>query len=166
MQTAPTAANYRDNDAELVLGAAITSNFRGDLAVNSAVHAHDDVRSLMTPTRQILRRYTDLPALLYLLSNRRITLLYPTSWHHTNDAYYLLKYKEKKNLKTVLALCLTADDETYHHWRIFSHGSSGVCISFDRAALLGALKRVPGMTSREVGYLRVGEARTRGALSH
>ena len=66
----------------------------------------------------VLRRYTDLPALLYLLRTRSITLLDPSSWDDKNDSYYLEKYKEKKSLQTVLALCLSTAEETYHHWRV------------------------------------------------
>jgi len=112
-------------------------------------------------SHEVLRRYTDLPALLYLLRHKKITLLDPKSWDDTNDSYYLLKYKEKKALKTVLALCLTGAEETYHHWRIFSHGSAGVCLNFDRPALIEALTAVRGMALRDVTYRKVREARNR-----
>ena len=108
---------------------------------------------------EALRRYTDLPALLYLLKHRRITLLDPGTWDDTNDSYYLLKYKERKQLKSVLALCMTQADETYHHWRVFSHGSAGVCISFHRDKLLASLRSQPGMIVKKVGYRKVREAR-------
>jgi hypothetical protein len=70
-----------------------------------------------TASPQVLRRYPDIP-LLYLLHSQSITLLDPASWDDTNDSYFLLKYKLKKNLQSVLALCLTQTDETYHHWHI------------------------------------------------
>ena len=53
-----------------------------------------------------LRRYTDLTALMYLLHKRKITLLDPASWDDKNDSHYLAQYKEKRKLKSVLALCL------------------------------------------------------------
>jgi hypothetical protein len=109
-------------------------------------------------TNNILRRYTDLPALLYLLKHRQVTLLDPASWDDTNDSHYLLKYKERKALKSVLALCLTRADETYHHWRTFSHGSSGVCITFHRDRLINALG-AKGVVVRDVKYRKVREAR-------
>jgi len=86
-----------------------------------------------------LRRYTHLPALLYMLNERKITLLSPATWDDTNDSHYLLRYKEKKKLKTVLALCFSQSDETYHHWRIFSGSAAGVCIRFDQDSLRDAL---------------------------
>ena len=76
-----------------------------------------------------LRRYTDLTALIYLLHKRKITLLDPASWDDKNDSHYLTQYKEKRKLKSVLALCLMQSDERYHHWSVFTPGPSGVCIA-------------------------------------
>lgn len=112
---------------------------------------------------EVLRRYTDLPSLLYLLRHRKITLLDPSSWDDTNDSYYLLKYKEKRKLKSVLALCMTMADETYHHWRIFSHGSGGVCISFHREKIIDALSSEPGVHVKEVTYRKIREANRRAS---
>jgi hypothetical protein len=109
----------------------------------------------------VLRRYTDLPSLLHLLGGKRLTLLDPRTWDDTNDSYYLLKYKEKKSLKTLLALCLTQAEETYHHWRVFSQGSSGVCIHFNRRVFVDTLLRHRGMTVRAVEYRRVRDVRRR-----
>src|SRR5712691_8091529 len=100
-----------------------------------------------------LRRYTDIPALIYLLSVRQITLLDPQSWDDKNDSHYLRLYREKKNLKTVLAVCFAQASETYHHWRVFAPGSSGICICFKRADLLAAVKRRVGLLHRDVDYL-------------
>jgi hypothetical protein len=104
---------------------------------------------------ETVRRYTDLPALLHLLKHRRITLLDPATWDDTNDSYYLLKYKEKRKLKSVLALCLTQAAETYHHWRVFSHGPSGVCIDFHKAELIAALESETGVSVRPVDYRKM-----------
>lgn len=106
-----------------------------------------------------LRRYTDLPALLHMLASSQITLLDPKSWDDLNDAYYLSHYKERKQLKSVLALCFSQVPETYHHWHVFSKGPAGVCIVFDGAALLDALKEQPGVSTRTVEYLTLNEAK-------
>ena len=90
-----------------------------------------------------------------MLTHHCITLLDPATWDDTNDSYYLLRYKEKRGLKTVLALCLTEADETYHHWRIFSHGPAGVCIDFHRADLIAALRREAGVTVKQVEYRKI-----------
>ena len=106
-----------------------------------------------------LRRYTDLPSLVYLLTERKLTLLDPQSWDDRNDSYYLGLYRDKKKLKTVLALCFSQADETYHHWRVFASGSSGVCIRFRRQELLRKLRRKPGIKTRTVRYLTLEEIR-------
>jgi hypothetical protein len=106
-----------------------------------------------------LRRYTNLPALLHILRSRTITLLDPKSWDDQNDSYYMALYKEKKSLKSVLALCFASVPETYHHWHVFSGGSAGVCIVFDRKALIEAVSSRMGTTCREVRYLTIASAR-------
>jgi len=83
-----------------------------------------------------LRRYTDIPALIYMLRKGKLTLLNPASWDDRNDSHYISLYKEKKQLGAVLALCFTEAGETYHHWRVFSSGTSGVCIRFNKTRLL------------------------------
>jgi len=106
-----------------------------------------------------LRRYTDLPAVLRLLTDKQLTLLDPKSWDDRNDSFYMSIYKERKKLKTVLALCFSQSPETYHHWRVFSNGSAGVCIVFDRAKILKALGKVPGLSTNTVSYFTLKKAR-------
>lgn len=106
-----------------------------------------------------LRRYTDIPALTYLLTKRKITLLDPKSWDDGNDSHYLSLYKKRKNLKSLLALCFTDADETYHHWRVFAGGTGGVCIRFDRASLLDAVKKHAGIRFEKVRYPTIPELR-------
>jgi hypothetical protein len=113
----------------------------------------------MTKLREHLRRYTDIPALIYLLREKKITLLDPETWDDKNDSYFLRLYREKKNLGSVLALCFTQVTETYHHWRVFANGSSGVCISFRRKQLLEALRRQPGLRSEPVKYVKLNDMR-------
>ena len=109
-----------------------------------------------------LRRYTDLPALLHILATKQITLLDPKTWDDRNDSYFMALYKERKNLKTVLALCFSQTAETYHHWRVFSNGPAGVCIEFDRAALLKAMRRVAGVKTQGIDYLTLKQAKAKG----
>ncbi|WP_394781924.1 hypothetical protein [Undibacterium sp.] len=106
---------------------------------------------------QYLRRYTDLPALLYLLKEKKITLLDPASWDDSNDSHYLSRYKEKKGLSSVLAVCFSQADETYHHWRVFSGSASGICIRFKREPLLRALHKQQGVMLGEVNYMTLAE---------
>jgi hypothetical protein len=104
-------------------------------------------------TDEILRRYTQLPALIYALTESKITLLDPRTWDDKNDSYFLEQYQQKRKLKSVLALCFSMDSETYHHWNIFAGGSAGVCVQFKRDEFLAAIERHPGIRTREVRYL-------------
>lgn len=60
-----------------------------------------------TRIRRWLRRYTNLPAVIYLLTERKITLVDPETWDDSNDSQYLRVHREGKNLKSVLALCFS-----------------------------------------------------------
>jgi hypothetical protein len=103
----------------------------------------------------VLRRYTDLPATLSILRSRTITLLDPASWDDSNDRYFLEQYKSKRGLTSVLALCFTQAAETYHHWRVFSSGSSGICVVFRRTALLDAVGTKTGVSCRDLSYVKI-----------
>lgn len=113
----------------------------------------------MTP--RYLRRYTDIPSLIGMLTTGDLTLLEPASWDDKNDSYFLDQYKEKKRLASVLALCFTRAPETYHHWRVFSSGPSGVCIWFKEDEIETAVARVEGAMIRSVTYLTVKEIRNK-----
>ena len=107
---------------------------------------------MKVPAKAYLNRYTTLPVLLDMLMHGRIVLLSPSTWEDRNDSYYLDRYKEVKQFKTVLALCFSKRRETFHHWKVFSSGLSGVCIEFDRKLLLRSLAGQPGLTLRDVDY--------------
>ena len=105
----------------------------------------------------ILRRYTSLASLLALLQDEKLTLLSPGFWEDRNDAFYMSQYKTRKDLKTLLALCFSESDETYHHWRVFTHGADGVCIHFKREALLAALPLGHQLTAGPVTYRKIAD---------
>ena len=86
------------------------------------------------------RRYTNRAAAIHLLQTRTITLLNPATWDDKNDAYFMAEYKRLVGARTVLALCFAECNETYHHWGVFSHGSDGVCIVFDKERILSAFE--------------------------
>ena len=65
------------------------------------------------------------------------------------------QYREKKKLKSVCAICFTGANETYHHWRVFSHGNSGVCVTFVFDKLCAHLGKDPGIAAGEVKYHRI-----------
>jgi len=113
------------------------------------------------PNHQILRRYTSLPVLLDVLSNKKITLLDPQSWEDKNDSYYLNLYKEKMGFKSVLALCFTEASETFHHWKVFSGNSSAVCITFKKEKLIDSINANNEIKSDYVIYKLLNETRTK-----
>jgi len=94
-----------------------------------------------------------------MLTEKRLTLLDPETWDDKNDSHFLRVYREKKRIASVLALCFTQNTETYHHWKVFSSGSSGVCITFERSQLLLAIRKQVGIRSGEVKYLKISELR-------
>lgn len=100
----------------------------------------------------ILNRYTTLPILLDMLQQRHVTLLSPETWEDRNDAYFLEQYRLASELQSVLAVCFSERGETFHHWRIFSSGSSGVCIEFDKKRLLNGFAGLDGFRHKAVTY--------------
>jgi hypothetical protein len=87
-----------------------------------------------------------------MLGESHIALLSPATWDDRNDAYCLEQYRAKSNLGSVLAVCLAACGETYHHWRVFAHGPSGVCIEFDKQGLLDSFAGLGGFSHGLVDY--------------
>lgn len=88
------------------------------------------------PTNRYLRRYTDLTALLHILQTRSISLLDPDNWEDKNDSEFMRIFKNNSELTSLVALCFTQAGETYHHWKVFAKGMSGVCIYFNKDKLL------------------------------
>jgi len=99
-----------------------------------------------------LFRYTNLPVLLDMLHEKHITLLSPATWEDRNDAYYLDQYKQQSKLGSVLAICFTQEGERFHFWRIFSNGTSGVCVEFDKDRLLQTVDGQAGFRHGSVKY--------------
>lgn len=111
----------------------------------------------MTVTKKILRRYTNLPAVIRMLSTRCITFLSPARWDDRNDSYFMQLYKDAQKLKTLLAICFSQETETYHHWRVFADGPSGVCVAFRKQQLIEIVSQQRGVTTGEVEYVRINE---------
>jgi hypothetical protein len=108
---------------------------------------------------EILNRYTSLPILLDILARKEIFLLNPATWEDRNDSFYLERYRIRNRLEAVLAVCFTTRRETFHHWKIFSGGVGGACIEFNKARLLGCVRKVRGTRAKAVTYKVVGELR-------
>jgi hypothetical protein len=110
----------------------------------------------------ILSRYTELPFLLEYLRTKELALLSPLSWDDKNDAFYLDAYARAKGLASVCVLCLTEAQETYHHWRVFSSGFSGMCIVFRKDRLLEWVGTHPQLHAGPVVYKTLPDMRAEG----
>ena len=116
------------------------------------------------PTSEnLLRRYTNLASLIHILQTKKITLLDPENWEDKNDSYFIRKYKERKNLKSVLAICFTNTGETHHHWKIFSGGVDGVCIILQRDSFVERMEKQRNVKFQEVKYKLVRTLKKRAA---
>ncbi len=64
-------------------------------------------------------------------------------------------YKDARKLKTLLAICFSQETETYHHWRVFADGPSGICVAFRKQQLIDIVSKQHGVTAGEVEYVRI-----------
>jgi len=109
----------------------------------------------MIERKKKLNRFTTLPILLDLLQRKKLTLLNPKLWEDKNDTEIILEYKKRKKIKNLFAACFTDDDETIHHWKTFSNGSSGCVIEFDFDKLIDIVEKIPGLIHGKVIYRRL-----------
>lgn len=106
-----------------------------------------------------LKRYTELPFLIDMLATEEMVLLNPDTWDDRNDSFYIKQYAKANALKSTYALCLTEASETYHHWKIFSGGTSGIYVEFNRDKLLADLGTQSNLQAKSVEYKKITELR-------
>ena len=87
-----------------------------------------------------LDRYTDLPFLIDILVRKKLTLNDPSFWEDKNDSLFVEKFKVKSKYRTVLAMCFATKFQKFHHWKVFTKGSNGVCIRFNKDKLIPELQ--------------------------
>lgn len=116
----------------------------------------------MATMENVLHRYTILASALDVLRERRLVLVSPERWPDQNDSAFLQQYQQRRNAKSVLALCLTKAAETSHHWTAFAPGSDGVRIEFYREALEQAVDACPGIICQDVEYKEIRHLSTEG----
>jgi len=104
-----------------------------------------------------LNRFTTLPVLLDLLERKKLTLLDPKLWDDRNDSEIILAYKKKKGIKNLFAVCLSHGDETVHHWKTFSNGTSGCVIEFNAEKLFEIIDQIPNLRHKKVTYKKLSE---------
>lgn len=86
-----------------------------------------------------LKRYTSLASALDMLVEQRLALLDPSKWKDTNDTHFLGAFLDCMESEGIYAACFTQAVETYHHWQVFAGDNEGVCVEFDKEALLESL---------------------------
>jgi len=111
-----------------------------------------------------LNRFTTLPVLLDLLQRKKLTLLDPKLWDDKNDSEIILEYKKRKKIKNLFAICLSCGDETVHHWKTFSHGTSGCVIEFDAIKLFKIIDKIDNLRHGKVAYKKLSEMENRNAI--
>lgn len=111
-------------------------------------------------TTHTLRRYTNLASLISILKNKELTLLPPSKWEDKNDTFTLKQYAEHNELESIYALCFTTTSETAHHWKVFSQGSDGVCISIKAEPFINSLADITGLIHGHVTYKLIDKIET------
>jgi hypothetical protein len=86
-----------------------------------------------------LKRYTTLASAVDMLVTEQLALLDPSTWKDTNDTHFLGAFQDCVKARGIYAACFTQAAETYHHWQVFAGDNEGVCVEFDKEALLGSL---------------------------
>lgn len=114
----------------------------------------------MTSSGKTYRRYTNLAAAIHMLQTKQITLLTPEKWDDGNDRHFMEVYKDKRNLETLVAICLAKDADTYGHWRVFSPNGDGVCVVLRKDLLIASFEGVPGIRHGEVDYREIRHLRS------
>lgn len=100
---------------------------------------------------KLLLRYTTLPSVMHVLSTNTLTLLRPSSWEDLTDRKAMEYFSTHSRRKTVVALCMTEAEETFHHW--FSFGKSGgACLVLDKRALVGLIEALNYPSDPDAGF--------------
>tara|TARA_Y100001947_G_scaffold153393_1_gene156166 strand:- start:74 stop:682 length:609 start_codon:yes stop_codon:yes gene_type:complete len=100
-----------------------------------------------------LYRYTNIASTIDIINNKRLTLLDPVTWDDTNDVFTMLRYKKLSQYASVLALCFSYHEQTYHHWKVFAPGTDGICLTFKRSEIEQRLRADPHVRFEEVKYI-------------
>lgn len=111
----------------------------------------------MEKSKKVIRlnRFTTLPVLLDLLERKKLVLLDPETWEDKNDVEVIKEYKKKAGIRKLFALCFTHENETIHHWKTYSHGSSGCCIEFNAAKIFDILSSHKNIRHNAVIYKKL-----------
>lgn len=111
-----------------------------------------------------LNKFTTLPVLLDLLERKKLTLLDPALWDDRNDAEIISAYKEHKKIESLMAVCFSYGDETIHHWKTFSSGTSGCVIEFNAERLFEQIDSIEGLKHDKVEYRKLSDIEDKNTI--
>ncbi len=112
-----------------------------------------------------LKRYTTLASALDMLVQEHLALLDPSKWKDTNDTHFLGAFTDCVKANSIYAACFTQAEETYHHWQVFAGDNEGVCVEFDKEALLGSLVDQRRYMWDDMKYRTLGQLRVRKRIN-
>lgn len=104
---------------------------------------------------RIVRRYTNIAAIIDVLTRKQLALLDPLTWDDRNDRHFMNLYQQHVAAKKIYAACCTLSNETYHHWHVFGGSPIGAYLEFDRDRLeahLATLKKNHDLRFGVVAY--------------
>jgi hypothetical protein len=93
------------------------------------------------------------------LSKKHIVLTSTSGWADKNDNLSIEQYRGVEGCNSVLAVCMTAAYETFHHWEIFAGGQTGLYIQLNREKFSKAVESDPRLLAGPVTYLGLKEIR-------
>lgn len=111
-----------------------------------------------------LRRYMPATAMLDMLLNNHLVLLDPKSWDDRNDSHFMEAYRQREGIKSIRAACFSAKAETYHHWKVFAPGESGVCAVFNREPFVRWVDEASWLRGGYVRYLTIERLKKLGQI--
>ena len=117
------------------------------------------------PDETRIKRYTTLASAVDMLVEQHLPLLDPSKWKDTNDTHFLGAFLDCVKSKSIYAACFTQATETYHHWQVFAGANEGVCVEFDKEALLESLVDERRYMWDDMKYRTLGQLRLRKRIN-
>ncbi|OWY04617.1 hypothetical protein B6V75_00215 [Thioclava sp. F1Mire-8] len=99
-----------------------------------------------------LKKYTKIKYLEGILRERQLHLSSPSEWDDKNDSMVVKLYSNKFLSFDAVGTCLTGAPDRFHFWHIFGEREQGVCLWFERKALVNDIKGDTTLSSGEVLY--------------
>jgi hypothetical protein len=106
----------------------------------------------MVSKKRWLKKYTKLEYLSDVLSNQQLHLGHPRSWDDRNDAAAIGLYRNQTDACEIRATCFTQAKDRFHFWHIFGERQNGVCLWFDKDALVKDIAEDTSLIAEEVKY--------------